>query len=534
MTTLESKLRALFDVPESDIPREFRIRHLGAFWPHWNLHKRKCDRTHKEIISIFRPDCPYPVWHKDEWSKNANPPKSDFDFNQSFFSQAEKLFKQCPIAHSTGANNENCEYTDDAWHCRDCYLAHSLFKTEDCRYVYRAYQEKTSLFNAFCYECERCIDCVNCHSCFESVASLQMKNSQKMEFCYDCRNCHDCLFCYNLRNRSYCIANQQYTQQEYLQIKKQWNFDTLEGYQKARTIFRTIMWEKAYFLAHYVEKSENVVGNYVEEMKNAESVFFANEMEDVCNIGRGTIAKTCLDCVSPYDTEKQYMCAAVQLKCYEVRFSFQITEARFVDYSAYSAQLENCFGCCGLLRGKNCILNTSHSTQEYSALKQKIINHMRSTGEWWQFFSWAFAPNPYDESWSSYYFPLSKEEQQTLGYFHQPNPEKHNTYYLNIDQLPKTPQEATENTTKQTYWDHISLKPFQILPQDVNLCRELGVCLPHSYYMRRIQENFKWMPYNGTLRTTKCAKSWQEIQTSWPAEYDGRILCEEEYLKIVW
>jgi len=51
--------------------------------------------------------------------------------------------------------------------------------------------------------------------------------------------------------------------------------------------------------------------------------------------------------------------------------------------------------------------------------------------------------------------------------------------------------------------------------------------------MRRIQENFRWMPYNGTLRTTKCAKSGKEIQTSWPAEYDGRIVSEEEYLKIV-
>ena len=132
---------------------------------------------------------------------------------------------------------------------------------------------------------------------------------------------------------------------------------------------------------------------------------------------------------------------------------------------------------------------------------------MKSTGEWGQFFPGSFAPNPYDESWGSFYFPLNASEQRAMGFYYLPNPEKHNTSYLNVDQLPRTALEATEETTKQTYWDEVVRKPFQILPQDVNLCRELGVSLPSSYYMRRIQENFKWMPYNGLLRTTKCAKS---------------------------
>lgn len=247
MSPLELKLRALFDVPESSLAPELRIRHLGAFWPHWNLHKRKCDKTGKEIVSVFRSDCPYPVWHKDEWFRNANPPKAFFDFTQSFFPQAEKLFKQCPIAHSTGSNNENCEYTDDAWHSRNCYLCHSLFKTEDSRYTYRAYHEKNSLFNAFCYECERCLDCVNCHTCFECVSSLESKNSQNLQFCFDCRGCHDSFFCYNLRNKSYCIANTQFTKEQYENEIKQWDLCTVEGYKKASTIFQKIMREKAYF-----------------------------------------------------------------------------------------------------------------------------------------------------------------------------------------------------------------------------------------------------------------------------------------------
>lgn len=128
---------------------------------------------------------------------------------------------------------------------------------------------------------------------------------------------------------------------------------------------------------------------------------------------------------------------------------------------------------------------------------------------------------------------MSSSEQREKGYSYLSNPEKYNTSYLSIDQLPKTAKEATEATTKQTYWDEIAHRPFQILAQDVNLCRELEVCLPHTYYMRRIQENFRWMPFDGKLRKTQCGKSGMEIETSWPPEYDGRILSESEYIKII-
>lgn len=110
--------------------------------------------------------------------------------------------------------------------------------------------------------------------------------------------------------------------------------------------------------------------------------------------------------------------------------------------------------------------------------------------------------------------------------------EQHKSGYISHADIP-TAVQADQTTTQVSYWDEIAHKPFQILPQDINFCRELGVPLPSSYYMRRIQENFRWMPYNGVLRKAHCAKSGVQIQTSWPSEYDARILCESEYQKIV-
>ena len=533
MSESESKIRQAFDIPESDIPPYLRIRHLGAFWPHWNLHKRICDKTGKDIISVFRPDCPYPVWHKDEWYKSALPSSVKIDFNQSFFSQAESLFKQCPIPHNSGINNENCEYTDDWWNSRNCHLSHSGVRCEGSRYSYRILECRDNLYSVFSFECEKCADVINSEKSYQCVYGLYLKNCRNSSFCYDCRNCTDCLFCFNLRNKQYCIGNKQLTQEEYERQKKQFPYNTQGWYEHCKDLFRKMIREIAWHRSCYLDFSENSFGNYALRTKNALDVFFWSDVEDADNVTRLWWAKTAIDSINLQDAERVFFSSGVQIKSYDVQYSFMLDNARFALYSGYSSKCDNIFGCCGLLNGKNAIFNTPYSQQEYIILKQKLIDHMKSTGEWWQFFPGSFAPNPYDESWSSFYFPLTEREQSGAWFLFLPPTEKHNSSYQSIQDLPNTATEATEEVTRQTYWDEVAQKPFQILAQDINFCRDMGIPPPSTYYMRRIQENFRWMPYNGTLRTTTCAKSGKEIQTSWPAEYDGRILSEEEYLKIV-
>lgn len=53
-----------------------------------------------------------------------------------------------------------------------------------------------------------------------------------------------------------------------------------------------------------------------------------------------------------------------------------------VYYSLNVVSSKDCFGCAGLKKGKHCLLNTSYSAQEYETLVTKMIEHMRSTGEW--------------------------------------------------------------------------------------------------------------------------------------------------------
>ena len=85
----------------------------------------------------------------------------------------------------------------------------------------------------------------------------------------------------------------------------------------------------------------------------------------------------------------------------------------------------------------------------------------------------------------------------------------------------------------KTYWDAVAGKPFQLPAEDIEFSHRIGAPAPYTHYMRRVQENFSWLHYEGQLRTTKCGKTGKGIQTNWPAEYDGRILSETAYLEII-
>lgn len=365
ISDLEKKLRDEFGFPEPTVAPHVRIRHLGAFWPHWSLHKRKCDKTDRDIVSVFRPECPYPVWHKDEWYASALPPSAQIDFTASFFSQAEKLFKQCPIPHNSGINNENCEFTDDCWFSRNCYLSHCIVHGEDNRYSYRVLGCKNTLYCVFSFECEWCFDVINSEKCYRCIYGLYLKNCRDTSFCYDCRNCSDCLFCFNLRNKRYCIGNKQLSKEEYESQKQQFSFESEPGYDHCKILFAKMIGEIAWHKSSYLDFAENSSGNYALRLKNMSGTFFGADGEDGANVTRFGWAKTAVDSINLQDAEKVISSSGVQIKSYEVGSSFMLDNTRFALYSAYSSKCENIIGCAGLLGGKNAIFNRAYSQEEF-------------------------------------------------------------------------------------------------------------------------------------------------------------------------
>lgn len=528
----------------------FRFQLLGAFWQHWALHKRKCDRTGKQIVSVFSGDCPYPVWHKDEWIKHADPPGADFDPSQPVFDQMWEFFHRSPIAHNLGTGNENCEYTDDWWYSKNCYLSHSGYEDEDLRYCYRVIRMRNSQFCVFSFDSELCVDLINSHKCFRSVYLYNCWDCSESAFLYDCRNCSHCLFCSNLRNKSYCIGNQQLTKEEYEKRVKEWDFRSRKIYEAAKKSFMRMLLEQSWHRALFFDRCENVTGNYLDECKNCENCFFLTTgAEDAINVLRGGDAnRDLLDCVSPYGhTELVYYSSIPQDYCYDISCCADLVQCKYMEYSAHCFQCQHCFGCCGLVGKKYSVFNKSYEPEEYERRKAEVIAAMKQApyqtpggvgtgqaGEYGKFFPGYFAANPYEESLSGFYWPMTEEEGKRLGFRMREREEERVVESLDASEVPDRCDVAGDGLTEKVFWDKIAKRPFQIAAADIAFAQDLGVPLPFTYYMRRLQDNFRLIPFNGELRSSTCGKCRREAKTSWTKEYDGRILCEECYLAEVY
>lgn len=514
----------------------FRFMQLGGFWQHWNLFKRKCDRTGQQIISVFSEDCPYPVWHKDEWIKHAAPPHADFVQGKPVFPQMWDFFRRSPIPHNVGAGNDNCEYTDDWWYSKNCYLSHSGVEDEDLRYCYRAVRQKNCQYTVFSYDSERSSDLITSHHCFQVLFAFNCYQCSDSAFLYDCRNCHHCLFCSNLRNQSYCINNQQLTREEYERRALEWDFRSHQKFTEGITEFGRMLRETAWLRATFTEQCEGCAQvDQLFQCKGCRDCYFMNEIEDSLHNFRGIKAKDCLDCVSPaVDVELLYYSSMVQDQCYDVKFGYNLVQCKWMEYCAHSFQCQHCFGCCGLTGKKHYIFNKPFSETDYEREKQRIIAAMQETGEYGLFFPGSFAANPYDESLSGFYWPLTAAQAQRFGFRLSTRKPVRPSDAKEITTIPDRSDQATDSLAKDVFWDAIAGRPFQIQKADIDFARDLGAPLPHSFYARRLQENFRMIPFTGMLRRVLCGKCRKEAETSWPKEYDGRIVCEGCYLKEVY
>lgn len=530
---LEQELQQKFGMPKVEMkPREI-FQLLSAFWQHFALHKRNCDRTGQTMISVFDENCPYPVWHRKEWLEHAEPPQADFEDGKPFFDQLWELFQQCPIPHNVGAGNENCDYTDDWWYGKNCYLSHSGLESENCSYCFRILNLKDCQYAVFDFRSELCTDLINSYDCYATLFVLNSRQCRDSTFLFDCRNCSNCLFSWNLRNKEYCIFNKQLSKEEYEKERAQYDFSSRQQYEEAKKRFFDILRTKAWWKNVDLVQCQNSRGDYMERNKNCHNCFFQSDGEDCVNTMRSGWVKDNLHVVSSLKSELVYLSSMVQEDCYDIRCCYNLVQCKEMEYSAHCYNCQNCFGCCGLVNKQYYIFNKPYSKEEYEVKVEQHREQMRKEGVYGQFFPKHFAACSYDESLAGFHWPLSREEQQQQGFRVKVGAETMTSEHSPIQEIPDRAADATEEICQKVFWDEQVNKPFQIKTFDLKFCQQNKVPLPNSYYIRRIKENFRMLFFNGELRETSCAKTGKKILTGLPKELDGRILSEEAYLETV-
>ena len=100
---------------------------------------------------------------------------------------------------------------------------------------------------------------------------------------------------------------------------------------------------------------------------------------------------------------------------YNCQFCLRASDSSDISYSVIVKNCKNVFGCIGLENKKYCIFNKQYTKEEYEALKTKIVEHMKKTGEYGEFFPMKLSTFPYNDTVAEEYFPMTKEEALGKG-----------------------------------------------------------------------------------------------------------------------
>lgn len=273
-----------------------------------------------------------------------------------------ELQSKVPHPHNTGTKNVDCDWTDDVWESRECYLTRSAISLEHISYGYRLLHCKNSIDLTYCFDTEQSYDCLYCFKCYNLQHSFNSRDCIESAFLYDCRNCQNCFMSWNLRNKRYHILNQPYSREDYMIKLQEFNLRSYAARERLKEDFWGHVRNDAVHRATYNTHIVNSSGNFLTEDKNCHSCYFLERSENCRYCFRGFEAKDCIDQVSPI-AEKCGLGALDQFG-YENICNLYTTRVRYSAYLDNCEECEYCLGCVGLRKKKYCVLNKQYSEVE--------------------------------------------------------------------------------------------------------------------------------------------------------------------------
>ena len=180
------------------------------------------------------------------------------------------------------------------------------------------------------------------------------------------------------------------------------------------------------------------------------------------------------------------------------------------------------------------ILNKKYSKEEYEVLKEKIIEHMKTTGEYGEFFSPSIAPVCYNETQGNYYMPLSKEEVLARGWqWEDKVPGIFGKETLLPENIPDTIEEVGDDILHDALKCVECTKNYNIVPNELTFYRREKIPIPHKCPECRYKERFA-IRLPRKLWDRKCMKCESEIKTAYAPDRPEIVYCESCYNKEIY
>lgn len=428
--------------------------------------------------------------------------------------------------------NENADYVAYGGGLKNCYFSFSCQACQDVSYSTTAVMSKDCLDCLFCVQGELLYECIDCKNCYGCAYCKDVVNCHDSYFLDNCKGCRNCIACKNLRDKEYHIYNKPVTPDEFEAFRQK----LVQGdWMPEKDRFDVWKLGLPYPAVHHMQ-SEHSSGDYLERANHCRNCFDIHlEAEDCAHCQYcGWKAKDMMDCtVTGVGSQLLY-------ECFSCGPLFQgigniHASGNNLYYCDSPQECSDCFGCIGLRRQKYCILNKQYTKEEYEELIPKIIEHMRRTKEWGEYFPISMSPFAYNESMAHDYFPLSKEEAVSRSYeWKDEQPETHTVLRtVAATDLPTSIAEVSDEVCDWAITCAETGKPFRIVQQELSFYRNMGLPLPHIHpSVRQKRRKRQRNPYQLWSRT--CAKCSKDIETSYAPDRPEIVYCEECYFSTVY
>ncbi len=513
------------------------------------LYHRKCDATGKDIITMFAPEQPLVVYERDYWwSDKWDQLKSgrDYDFSKPFFEQFRELMEKTPLPNLANSNTVNSEYGNHNAYVKNCYLVYASFEVEDLTYCSRIVGSKNSFDLLVANLSTQCYDDTKCGSLNRVFFSYDSDESVNCAFLYACKNMIDSLGCINMRNKSNCIFNQQYTKEEYAKERAKYDFGSYKGLTEFRKKFAEFIkqYPRRYGLIH---KSLNSVGDTIFNSKNVYMGFdIYGGLEDCRYVIHGWDHTR--------DVYDGFGFGANLSNSYEIidtgkeatrnLFSVFTHSCQNVNYTYACQNSKDLFGCVGLRSKQYCILNKQYTKEEYETLVPKIIEHMNDMPyldkrgrvyKYGEFFPTELSLFAYNETIAQEYYPKNKSAILEAGYNWREPDTKQYKITLQPADLPDHIKDVSDDILNQVIacehegkCNEQCMGAFKITPFELEFYKKMNLALPRlcsncRHYHRLSQRN----PFK--LWDRQCAKCGKDIKTSYSPDRPEIVYCESCY-----
>ena len=462
----------------------------------------------------------------------------DIDFSRPFFEQMKVLWDAVPAQNLLNAGtNVNSDYIHYAGFAKNCYLIMHADFCEDCYYGY-GFKKNTSCVDGFYnLSCQWCYDCVDINSCYGLKGSQDCINCSSSSFLRDCVGCKNCFLCVGLRDQEYCFENRQLTKKQYEEEIKNIDLGSYAQYQKCKAQRSAIEKERS-FKEFHGHNRENCSGDYLTNCKDTQSSFDCESVEGGRYLYQIVTGAKNIGDIYMYglNLSESYECAVAGNGCYHVLFCHNAhVNCSDLLYCWYVQSSSNCFGCINMHHKKYCILNKQYTKQEYEALVPKIIEHMKKTGEWGEFFPTTFSSFGYNKSSAQMYYPMTKAEVSKRGWTWDDSKEEPPVVskVIAASMLPDSIDQIPDDILNWAVECEITNKPYKITPQELRFYREQRLPVPRRCPDQRHLDRFAQRNPR-TFFDRTCGNCKKAIRTTYPPERPEIVYCESCYLKEVY